>query len=121
MRVARVSLAVLLAAVAGFLAFAAGAALSNLFAEYKDSSDAVYLGFGVGYLAVALLFATAALQTVSEARHPGRWLALTLAAMVCSAFPYAALVGWPAYALNVALALLAIGCATAYLALPSRA
>jgi hypothetical protein len=113
-------LAVLLAAIAAFLVVAAAGALSNLFADYKDSSDAVYIGFGAGYLAVAVLFAAAALQTVSEARHPARWLALALAAMVCSAFPYAALVGWPAYPLNAALALLAVGSAAAYLRSAAR-
>ena len=54
MRIVRYALAVLMAAIAAFLAVAGGAALSNLFAEYKDSSDAVYIGFGVGYLTVAL-------------------------------------------------------------------
>jgi hypothetical protein len=119
-RIVRYASALLLAAIAAFLAVAAAGALSNLFAEYKDSSDAVYIGFGVGYLAVAVLFAAAALQTVSQARHPVRWLALTLAAVVCSAFPYAVVVGWPAYALNTALALLALGSAAAYLRSPAR-
>jgi len=120
MRIAWYALAVLMAAIAGFLVFAGGAALANLFREYKDSSDAVYIGFGVGYLAVAVLFAAAALQTVSQAHHPVRWLALTLAAMVCSAFPYAVVVGWPAFALNAALVLLALGSAAAYLKAQAR-
>ena len=121
MRVLRLAAAVLLAAISGFLAFAGGVAISKVFAEYKDSPDAVYIGFGGGYLAVSVLFAAAALQTVSRTGHPHRWLALTLAAVVASAFPYAALVGWPAYALNAVMALLAVGSAAAYLkAAPSR-
>ena len=120
MRIVRYALAVLLAAIAALLTVGAAGALSNLFRDYKDSSDAVYIGFGVGYLAVAVLFAAAAMQTLSEARHPSRWLAPTLAAMVCSAFPYAVVVGWPAYALNAALGLLALGSAAAYLRSPSR-
>jgi hypothetical protein len=120
MRIAWYALAVLLAAIAAFLTVAAGGALSDSLRNHEDMSGAAYIGFGVGYLAVAVLFAAAALQTVSETRHAGRWLALTLAAMVCSAFPYAALVGWPAYALNAVLALLALGSATAYLRSPAR-
>ena len=115
MRVVRYALAVLLAAIAAFLTVSAAGAFSDAFRDHEDMSGAAYIGFGAGYLAVAVLFAAAAMQTVSKARHPSRWLALTLAAMVCSAFPYAALAGWPAYALNAALALLALGAAATYL------
>jgi hypothetical protein len=115
MRVLRLPAAVLLAGISGFLAFAGGAAISNVFGEYKDSPDAVHTGFGAGYLAVSGLFAAAALGTLSRARHPYRWLAITIAALIAGVFPYAALVGWPAYALNAALAFLAVGSAAAYL------
>jgi len=112
MRIVRYALAVLLAAIAAFLTVAAGGALFDSLRNHEDMSGAAYIGFGVGSLAVAVLFAAAAMQIVPEARHPSRWLAPTLAAMVCSAFPYT---GWPAYALNAALALVALGSAAAYL------
>jgi len=115
MRVLRLAAAVLLAAISGFLAFAGGVAISKVFAEYKDSPDAVYIGFGGGYLAVSVLFAAAALQTVSRTGHPHRWLALTLAAVVASAFPYAEAVGNTGYIVNGVLALLAIASAVTYL------
>lgn len=111
----RLPVAALFAAISGFLAFSGGVAISNVFAEYKDSPDAVYVGFGVGYLALSVLFAAAALQTLAPTRHPRRWLALALAALVGGAFPYAALVGWPAYALNATLVLLAVSAAAKYL------
>ena len=120
MRIAWYALAVLLAAIAAFLTVAAGGALSDSLRNHEDMSGTAYIGFGVGYLAVAVLFAAAAMQIVPEPRHPSRWLALTLAAMVCSAFPYAALVGWPAYALNATLALVALGSAAAYLKAQAR-
>ena len=120
MRIVWYALAVLLAAIAVFLTFAAAGAFSDSLRNHEDMSGTAYIGFGVGYLAVAVLFAAAAMQIVPEPRHPSRWLALTLAAMVCSAFPYAALAGWPAYALNAALALLALGSAAAYLKAQTR-
>jgi len=120
MRIVWYALAVLLAAIAVFLTFAAAGAFSDSFQDHEDMSGAAYIGFGVCYLAVAVPFAAAAIQIVPEKRHPSRWLALALAAMVCSAFPYAELVGWPAYALNAALALLALGSAAAYLKAQTR-
>ena len=120
MRIAWYAVAVLMAAIAAFLTFAAAATLTLPFRNHGEISDPVYIGFGVAYLTVAVFFATTAMQIVPEARPPSRWLALALAAMVCSAFPYAAFVGWPAYALNAALALLALGSAAAYLRSPAR-
>jgi putative Mn2+ efflux pump MntP len=112
---ARLAIAIPLGMIAAFLAFNGGFIISIIFDDYKDSPDSAYLGIGGTSLAISALFATAALLTLSTAPHRVRWLVLAVLALVASALPYASMVGAVGYAANATLALLAIGCATAYL------
>ena len=112
---ARLAIAVPLGMIAAFLAFYGGFIISIIFDDYKDSSDSAYLGIGGTSLAISALFATAALLTLSTAPNRVRWLVLTVVALLASALPYASMVGVTGYAANAALALLAVGCAAAYL------
>ena len=121
MRIARYALAVLLAAIAAFLAFAAAVAIAKVFDEYKDSPDAVYIGVGGTALAISALFAAAAALTLAPGRHPQGWLALTLVTVVASALPYAEAVGNTGYIVNGVLALLAIASAVTHLRTAPRA
>ena len=52
MRIVRYAVAILMAAVAAFLTVAAAGALCDAFRNHEDMSDAFYIGFGIGYLAV---------------------------------------------------------------------
>lgn len=115
MRLAKLAIAGPLAAIAAFLAWYGGFVISNVFDEYKDSPDSTYIGIGGASLGVSVLFATAALLTLSRTRHAVGWLVIALVAAVTSALPYTAMVGWPAYALNATLALLAVGSALTFI------
>jgi len=115
MKWARFLLVTPLVVTAAFLAWYGGFIISNIFAEYKDSSDATYLTIGGASLAVSALFATAALLTVSPSRCRWGWLVLTVVALVAGAMPYASMIGSVGYAANAALVLLAVGSALAYL------
>jgi dolichol kinase len=112
---AKLATAIPLVLVAAFLAWYGGFIIANVFAEYKDSSDAAYLTIGGASLAVSALFATAALLTVSPSRSRWGWLVLAVLALLASALPFASMVGSVGYAANAALALLAVGSALAYL------
>jgi len=120
LRLAKLAIAVPLAAIAAFLAWYGGFVISNVFDEYKDSPDATYIAIGGASLAIAALFASAALLTLSGTRHPRGWLVVALVAAVASALPYAAMVGWPAYAVNATLALVAVGSALSFVLGGSR-
>jgi hypothetical protein len=115
MKWARFLLVTPLVVIAAFLAWYGGFIISKIFADYKDSPDSTYLTVGGASLAVSALFATAALLTVSPARHRRGWLVLAVVALVASAMPYASMIGPVGYAANAALALLAVGSALAYL------
>ena len=121
MGVARLASAAVLAGIAGFTAFWGSVIISNVFAEYKDNADAVYIAFGSIALAISVLFAAAALLTLAPGRHPQGWLALTLVTVVASALPYAEAMGDTAYVINGVLALLAIASAVTYLRTARRA
>jgi len=101
--------------IAAFLALYGGSIIAIIFAEYKDGSDATYLTIGGTSLAVSALFAIAALLTVSPTRYRWGWLVLAVLALLASALPYAAMVGSVGYAVNAAVALLAVGSAFVYL------
>lgn len=120
MRLAKLAIAVSLAAIAAFLAWYGGFAIFNVFDEYKDSPDATYIAIGGASLAVAALFASAALLTLSGTRHPLGWLVVALVAAMASALPYAAMAGSPAYAVNATLALVAVGSALSFVLGSSR-
>ena len=109
-----------LAVIAAFLAWYGGFIISIVFDEYKDSPDSTYLTIGGALLSISALFATAALLTVSAAPHRVGWLALAVLVLPGSALPYASMVGAVGYAANVGLALLALGCAVAYLTRNAR-
>jgi hypothetical protein len=117
---ARLAVAIPLAVVAAFLAWNGGLIISIVFDDYKDSPDCTYLTVGGTSLAIAGMFATAALLTVSGAPHRVGWLVLAVLAFLASALPYASMVGAIGYAVNAALALLVVGCALAYLMLGGR-
>ena len=112
---AKLAIAIPLGIIAAFLAWYGGFIISIIFDDYNDSPDSTYLTIGGGLLGISALFATAALLTLSGAPHRLVWLVLAVVAFLASALPYAAMVGETGYAANVALALLAIGCAGAYL------
>ncbi len=120
MRLAKLAIGIPLAAIAAFLAWYGGFVISIVFDEYKDSADATYIAIGGTSLAIAALFACAALLTLSRTRQPRGWLVLALVATVASALPYAAMVGWPAYAVNATLALVAVGSAVTFVRGGSR-
>ncbi|HJX61186.1 MAG TPA: hypothetical protein VJ578_01330 [Dehalococcoidia bacterium] len=113
---ARLALAIPLVVVAVFLAWYGGFIIFIIFDDYKDSPDSTYLTVGGTSLAIAGMFATAALLTVSAAPHRLGWLVLAVVAFLASALPYASMVGAVGYAVNAALVLLVVGCALAYLA-----
>jgi hypothetical protein len=117
---AKLAIAIPLGIIAAFLAWYGGFIISKIFADYKDSPDSAYLTIGGASLAVSALFATAALLTVSPARHRRGWLVLAVVALVASAMPYASMIGSVGYAANAALALLAVGSALAYLVASGR-
>ena len=121
MRARRLAAAIVLLAVAAFLAFLGGTVISHLWDDYKDSPDAVYIGVGGTALAISALFAAAALLTLAPGRHPQGWLALMLVTVVASALPYAEAVGNTGYIVNGVLALLAIASAVTYLGTAPRA
>ncbi len=120
MRLAKLAIGIPLAAIAVFLAWYGGFVISIVFDEYKDSTDATYIAIGGTSLAIAALFASAALLTLSRTRRPRGWLVLALVAAVASALPYAAMVGWPAYAVNATFALVAVGSALTFVLGGSR-
>jgi len=120
LRRVRVTIGIALAAIAAFLTWYGGFVISLVFDEYQDSPDATYIAFGGTSLAIAVLIAWAALLTLSRARHPRGWLVLALVAGVASALPYAGMVGWPAYAINATLALVAVGSALTFVLGGSR-
>ena len=121
MRARRLAAAIVLLAVAAFLAFLGGTVISHLWDDYTDSPDAVYIGVGGTALAISALFAAATLLTLAPGRHPQGWLALTLVTVVASALPYAEAVGNTGYIVNGVLALLAIASAVTYLRTAPRA
>jgi len=112
---AKLAIAIPLGVVAVLLAFYGGFIISIIFDDYKDSPDSAYLGVGGTSLAISALFASAALLTLSTAPHRVHWLVLAVIAFLASALPYASMVGAVGYTANAALALLAVGCAAAYL------
>ncbi len=112
---AKLVVAIPLGLIAAFLAWYGGFIISKVFAEYKDSSDATYLIVGGTSLAISALFAAVALLTVSPTRYRWGWLVLAVLALLASALPYAAMVGSVGYAVNAAVALLAVGSALAHL------
>jgi hypothetical protein len=112
---AKLVVAIPMAVVAAFLAWNGGFIISIIFDDYKDSPDSTYLIVGGTSLAIAGMFATAALLTLSAAPHRLGWLLLAVVAFLGSALPYASMVGVIGYAVNAALALLVVGCALAYL------
>ena len=111
----RLALAIPLVLVAAFLAWYGGFIIVDALIDYSADRDVTYLTVGGASLAVSALFATAALLTVSPARHRRGWLVLAVVALVASAMPYASMIGPVGYAANAALALLAVGSALAYL------
>ena len=112
---AKLVVAIPLGVTAAFLAWYGGFIISIIFDDYKDSPDSTYLTIGGGLLGMSALFATAALLTLSGAPHRIGWLVLAVVGLLASALPYASVVGEAGYAANALLALLAIGCAGAYL------
>jgi hypothetical protein len=114
MRISLIIAAVLLL-IAAFFAWYGAVIISNIFADYKDSSNATYLIIGGGSLAISALIATAALLTACPPRQQLRWLVLSILALPAAALPYADMVGLPGYAVNVVLALLAAGSIVTYL------
>jgi hypothetical protein len=84
--------------------------LENLYADYQDSADSVYVTFG---LIAAFMASTSAGIAVRALRWaPGGWawtLGTSLLASL-SALPYPEMLGPAALGLNVALAVAAIGC-----------
>jgi hypothetical protein len=114
MRLARLAGGVVLAGIAAFAAWFGSMIIAKVFDDYKDSPDAVYIGVGGTALAMSALIAAAALLALAPGRHPRGWLGVALISAVASAFPYAAALGSTAYAVNVALALLAVGSALTY-------
>ena len=114
MRVSLLIAAVLLG-LAGFFAWWGGLILANVFADYKDSSNATYLTVGSQLLVLSALFAAAALLVASPARHQMRWAVLSVLALLAAALPYAGAIGWAGgYTVNAALALLAAGFAVTH-------
>ena len=115
MRLWRLAAAIVLLATAGFLAFLGSVVISNLWDDYKDSPDAVYIAIGSACLTLSALFAAGGLLSLSRGPHRRAWLAVALMAAMAAALPYAEAVGDTAYILNGVLAALAIGAAAAYL------
>ena len=101
--------------IAAFLAWYGAFIISKVFADYKDSPATTYLTIGGTSLVISALFATAALLTISPARQQVRWLVVSALALLAAALPYADMVGSAGYALNIALALLAVGSIVTYL------
>ena len=60
----RIAFAALLIALALFSAALAWGALSNLWADYKDSPDSTYLSIGLPALLIAAAAATAAIRVL---------------------------------------------------------
>jgi uncharacterized membrane protein len=114
MGVVRLATTAVLAGIAGFAAFWGSVIISNVFAEYKDNADAVYIAFGSTALAISALFAAGALLALAPGKHPRGWMTLAVVAAVASALPYAAAAGDTAYIVNGVLAALAIGAAAAH-------
>ena len=115
MGVTRLAAAAVLAGLAGFFAFLGSVIISNVFAEYKDNANAVYIAFGSSALAISALFAAGALLALVPGKHPRGWEVLAVIAAVASALPYAEAMGSTAYVVNCALALLAIASIVTYL------
>ena len=115
MRLWRLAAAIVLLATAGFLAFLGSVVISNLWDDYKDSPDAVYIAIGSACLTLSALFAAGALLALVPGKHPRGWMVLAVIAAVTSALPYAEGVGNTAYVVNGVLALLAIASALTYL------
>ena len=115
MRLWRLAAAIVLLATAGFLAFLGSVVISNLWDDYKDSPDAVYIAIGSACLTLSALFAAGGLLSLSRGPHRRAWLAVALMAAMAAALPYAEAGGSPAYLLNGVLAALAIGAAATYL------
>ena len=112
---AKLVVAIPLVVIAAFLACFGGFIISDSFADYSADTDVTYLIIGGVSLAIAALFATAALLTLSGAPHRPGWLALAVLALLASALPYGSMVGPVGYAANAVLALLAVGSALACL------
>jgi hypothetical protein len=94
--------------------------LENLYADYQDSTDSVYVTVG---LIAAFMASTSAGIAVRALRWaPGGW-AWTLGASLLaslSALPYPEMLGPAALGLNVALAVAAVGCGTRVVVTRSR-
>ena len=121
MRARRLAAAIVLLAVAAFLAFIGGTVISHLWDDYKDSPDAVYIAIGSASLTLSALFAAGGLLSLSRGPHRRAWLAVALMAAMAAALPYAEAVGDTAYIVNGVLALLAIASAVTYLRTAPRA
>lgn len=104
----RLLIAVPLLCIAAFLLIAANGALTNIFAEYKDSDDSTYLIFGSFAIFTASLLAFSSfLAAVGE---PRSYLALLVAILAFAAtpLPYSPAIGSSlGYAINLLLAVLA--------------
>jgi peptidoglycan/LPS O-acetylase OafA/YrhL len=120
LHLARLTIGIALVAIAAFLTWYGGFVISLVFDEYQDSPDATYIAIGGTSLAVAAFFALAALLTLSRTRRPRGWLVLALIAAVASALPYTSMIGWPGYAVNATLALVAVGSALTFVLGGSR-
>lgn len=104
----RLAIALPLFVVAAFFLWFGGFVISNVFSDYKDSSDVTYLTIGGLSILIAGVFAAAALLMVCPSRRFG-WLLLALVALVVTPLPYAGMVGDIGYAVNALLATLALG------------
>jgi hypothetical protein len=115
MRPAKLVVVIPLLVIAAFFAWYAGFIISNVFADYKDSPDATYLKIGGACLVISALFAAVALLAVSPTRPRWGWLVLAVLALLASALPYTAMIGWVGYGVHAILVLLAFGSVLAYL------
>jgi len=104
-----------LVAMTALLALAGGFIVVDALIGYSADSDVSYLILGCFSLLLSALFASAALLAVSWARYRWGWFVLAVLGLLATAVLYTGMIGSVGYALQVALALLAVGSALAYL------
>ena len=97
------------------LALAGGFIVVDALIGYSADSDVSYLILGCFSLLLSALFASAALLAVSWARYRWGWFVLAVLGLLATAVLYTGMIGSVGYALQAALALLAVGSALAYL------
>jgi hypothetical protein len=84
--------------------------LENLYADYQDSADSVYVTVGLIAAFTASTSAGIAVRALRWAPGGWAWTLGTSFLASLSALPYPEMLGPPAFGLNIALAVAAIGC-----------